>query len=232
MTGTVVNVVAIVVGGLIGMAVKQRITRQMNTTIIHAVGLVVALIGIQMALASTNIILPLVSLVIGGILGEYWDLERRLEDFSKWAEQALKSRESNFSQGFVASSLLFIVGPMAIVGSIADGLNGDYRILLTKAMLDGISSVAFASSLGAGVLFSTIPVFFYQGALTVGADFISQFFSDPVINEMTAAGGLLMLGLSINMLGLQKIRVGNLLPALVVIVILVKLLPLFAGLVS
>lgn len=229
MTGTIVNTAAIVVGGLLGLLLKARLSERVTTTIIHGVGLVVLVIGIEMGLKSDNIILPLLSVVFGGAMGEAINIERWLERISNWAECRLKAERSQFAKGLVAASLVYLVGPMAIVGAINDGLNGDYRILLTKSMLDGITSVAFASSLGIGVAFSSIPVFLYQGSISLAAGFFGNVFSDPVVREMTATGGLLIVGIGMNIMGLSRIRVGNLLPALVVVVVFVKLYSAVSG---
>ncbi len=227
MTGTVFNAAAIAVGAAMGLGLRSRLPERVSTTVISGVGMVVLLIGVQMGLESQNIILPLLSVVIGGAIGEFINIEQWLEKFSQWAETKLRAESSQFSKGFVAASLVYLVGPMAIIGAINDGLNGDYRILLTKSMLDGITSIAFASSLGIGVLFSAVPVFLYQGAMTLGAVVVKGLFSDPVVREMTATGGLLIMGIGINILGLARVRVGNLLPGLLIIVALVKILMAF-----
>lgn len=226
MTGTIINSIAIIVGATLGIFFHKRMPARVNETIIRGVGLVVFLIGLQMGMDSDNIIIPLISVVLGGIIGEVMNIEGWLERLSQWAERKLKSEGSQFSRGLVAASLVFLVGPMAIIGAINDGLTGNSTILLTKSVLDGITSVALSSSLGIGVAFSAIPVLLYQGCIALAAGLIKDLFSDPVVREMTATGGILIMGIGINILDLLHIRVGNLLPALLVSILIVKLLPI------
>lgn len=225
MTGTIVNAAAIILGAALGILLNKRMSSQITQTIIHGVGLVVFLIGLQMGMDSENVIVPLISIVLGGTFGEIVNIERWLERLSQWAERKLKSEGGQFSRGFVAASLVYLVGPMAILGAINDGLTGDYTILLTKAMLDGITSVALGSSLGIGVAFSAFPVLCYQGSLSLAAGLVRTVFSEPVVREMTATGGILIMGIGLNILEVLHIRVGNLLPALVVTIVIMKALP-------
>jgi len=218
--GTAINVAAIVVGTLIGLALKQRLPQRINSIAIQGLGLVTALIGITMMITSGNILIVLVSMVIGGVLGELLRIEARLDAFGARVEARLSKEGGTFAEAFVTSSLLYCVGPMAIVGALQDGLQGDISVLLTKSGLDGIASVAFASTLGIGVLFSTLPVALYQGGITVGASMLQPYLSSSIVNEMTATGGLLILGIALNILQVTKIRVGNLLPAILVAAVL------------
>jgi len=218
--GTVINVAAIVVGTLIGLVLKQRLPERINSIAIQGLGLVTALIGATMMITTRNILIVLVSMVIGGVLGELLRIEARLDALGARVEARFSKEGGTFAKAFVTSSLLYCVGPMAIVGALQDGLRGDVSVLLTKSGLDGIASVAFASTLGIGVLFSTLPVAVYQGGITVGASMLQPYLSSSIVNEMTATGGLLILGIALNILQVTKIRVGNLLPAILVAAVL------------
>jgi len=218
--GTLYNVAAITVGTLVGLMLKQRLPERMNSIAIQAIGLVVALIGIKMMIATENILVVLLSTVIGGILGELLRVETRLDAFGAKVEARFSKEGGTFAKAFVTSSLLYCVGPMAILGALQDGLRGDFSILLTKSGLDGILSVAFASTLGIGVLFSTMPVAAYQGSIAIGASLLEPYLSTSIINEVTATGGLLILGIALNILQVTKIKVGNLLPAILIAAII------------
>ena len=215
-----INVAAIVVGTLIGLVLKQRLPERINSIAIQGLGLVTALIGATMMITTRNILIVLVSMVIGGVLGELLRIEARLDALGARVEARFSKEGGTFAKAFVTSSLLYCVGPMAIVGALQDGLRGDVSVLLTKSGLDGIASVAFASTLGIGVLFSTLPVAVYQGGITVGASMLQPYLSSSIVNEMTATGGLLILGIALNILQVTKIRVGNLLPAILVAAVL------------
>ena len=218
--GTLVNVAAIAVGTVVGVALKHRLPERVNSIAIQALGLVTALIGIKMMMTTQNVLVVLVSMVIGGVLGEVLRIEGRLDDLGARVEAKFSKERGTFAKAFVTSSLLYCVGPMAIVGALQDGLRGEYSILLTKSGLDGIASVAFASTLGIGVLFSTLPVAAYQGGITIGASALEPYLSSSIVGEMTAVGGLLILGIALNILQVVKIKVGNLLPAILVAAIL------------
>jgi len=219
-TGTLVNVAAIGVGSLAGVLLRKGIPDNIKTTLTQGLGLAVILLGLQMAFKTQNAIIVIASLAIGGIVGELIRIEERLDDLGQWIQQKTakgkkgNEEKNNMARAFVIASLVYCVGAMAVMGSIEDGLTGQPKILLAKSMLDGIASVIFASTMGIGVIFSTIPVFFYQGAITLAASAASIYFSDWVIAELTATGGLLILGIGLNILELAKIRVGNLLPAI------------------
>jgi len=218
--GTAFNVAAIILGTMIGLVLKQRLSERMSSIAIQGLGLVTALIGVKMMMTTENILVVLVSTVIGGILGELLRIEARLDAFGARMEAKFSKEGGTFAKAFVTSSLLYCVGPMAILGALQDGLRGDFTILLTKSGLDGIASVAFASTLGIGVLFSALPVAAYQGGITIGASALEPYLSSSMINEMTATGGLLIVGIALNILQVTKIRVGNLLPAILLAAIL------------
>jgi len=218
--GTAFNVAAIILGTMVGLTLKQRLPERMSSIAIQGLGLVTALIGVKMMITTENILVVLVSTVIGGILGELLRIEARLDSFGARIEAKFSKEGGTFAKAFVTSSLLYCVGPMAILGALQDGLRGDFTILLTKSGLDGIASVAFASTLGIGVLFSALPVAAYQGGITIGASALEPYLSSSMINEMTATGGLLIVGIALNILQVTKIRVGNLLPTILLAAIL------------
>ena len=218
--GTIINVGAIIIGSLIGLIFRDRFPERITQTALQVMGLFTILVGIQMGLQGKEPILILVSLASGAILGEILKIEDGLEHFGKWIEKRLKVTEGSPAKGFIYASLVFAVGSMAIVGSIADGVSGDHSILVTKSMMDGIISIPFAAGMGPGVLGSAATILVYQGSLTLMARGLQSFFSPEVITELTAVGGILVIGIGINILGLQKIKVANFLPALAVIIVL------------
>jgi len=228
MTGTLINVVAILIGGGLGMFFGARLPEQLKKTVVSGMGLFVLAIGLQMFLKTGNALIVLGALLIGAILGEWWRIEDGIEALGRWLERKFTRGDGNFVRGFLSASLLFCTGPMAILGSISDGLRGDYLTLSIKSVLDGFAAIAFASTLGVGVLFAILPVFIYQGGISLLAHQLSAVLSDAMINEMTATGGVLLMGLSLSsLLEIKKIRVGNFLPALAVAPLIVYVLSLF-----
>jgi uncharacterized membrane protein YqgA involved in biofilm formation len=222
--GTATNVAAIVLGSTLGLVLRRKLPRRITTILTQGLGLVTALIGIKMMLVTENVLVVLLSVIAGGVLGELIQIESRLDTFGVRIEKRLSRQHGTFAKAFVTSTLLYCVGPLAILGALQDGLRGDFTLLLTKSGLDGIASVAFASTLGIGVLFSALPVLAYQGSLTIGASLLAPYLTTSVVNEMTATGGLLILGIGLNILQVTKIKVGNMLPAILVAAILVGLL--------
>ncbi|MBT3464149.1 DUF554 domain-containing protein [archaeon] len=220
MIGTIVNVIAIIIGSLIGILFNKFIPKRVKEIIFQALGLSTILIGMQLALKTENVLLVIFSLIIGGIIGELIHIEKKLKKFGISLKKKLKSKDSKFVEGFVTTSLLFCVGAMAIVGSIEDGINNNPSILLTKSLLDGFASIAFASALGFGVMFSAIPILIYQGGLTLLAVYIKQYLTPSAITEMSAVGGLLIIGIGLSLLNIKKIKIGNLLPSVLVAAIL------------
>ena len=216
MLGTIVNALAIIVGGLVGMLFGKALPEKMKNTVIQGIGLAVILIGLSMALQSKNTLVVIASLVLGGILGEWIDIELRLQQLGQTLEKILAKggKGGNFTKAFVSASLIYCVGAMAIMGSLESGLKGVHDILFAKAMLDGVSAIVFASSMGIGVLVSAIPVFLYQGGITLSATLLQGLLSAPVIAEMSATGGLLIVGIGLNILEIKEIKVGNLLPGI------------------
>lgn len=218
MKGTIVNVIAIFLGCSLGFILKSKFPEKIGKIVMQALGLASLLIGIQMALKTNNILLLIFSLVIGGVIGEIIGIEEGLERFGERIKLKLKSDTTSekFVEGFVTTSLLYCVGSMAIMGALKEGISGNPDILYTKSLLDGLTSIAFTAAMGIGVLFSVIPVFLYQGGITILARLIKDFLSPEVINEMTAVGGILILGIGFELLKIKKIKIGNLLPAILI----------------
>lgn len=218
--GTIINTVAVIVGSLIGVFLHQSFPDRIKLIIFDVFGLTTIALAIQMVLKMENFLIVVFSVLIGGILGEVVKLEEYLEKVGEIVRRRVKSKNTRFAEGMVAAFILFCVGPMTILGTLNEGLRGDRSLILTKALLDGFASVVFATTYGIGVLFSAIPLFFYQSTLTLVASNLQPFLSQSVINQLTAAGGILILGLGINLLELKKIKVANLLPSLVIVVAL------------
>lgn len=217
MVGTFINIAAVSVGSIVGVALGSRFPQRIQEIVFDALGLLTLFIGFQMASKTENVLVVLGALLTGGITGELLRLEDRLNRLGEILQKTFSmERHKKFVEGFVTASLLFCVGPMAILGSIRDGLTGDYTILAIKSMLDGFASLGFASALGWGVLFSTITVFVFQGSITLSASWIQNLLTTSMINEMTAAGGLIIVGIGIRLLKIRDIRVGNFLPALII----------------
>lgn len=233
LTGTIVNALAVLAGSIAGMlltwlaghfssrlpAGSARLGERLQTIIMQGVALCVMFLGISGSLKGQNSLITILSMVIGAIIGELLDLDKRMRALGDWVQKkterlALGNGKASISEGFVTASLLFCVGAMAIVGALQDGLTGDHSTLFAKSLLDGISSIVFGASLGLGVSFSAVAIFLYQGLIAVLASFLAPFLSDAVIAEMTCVGSLLIVALSLNMLNLTKIKVMNLVPAI------------------
>lgn len=217
MYGVIVNSAVVIVGGLIGLMLRGGISKRFEGIIEHALALCVLLIGVSGAMKTQDMMLVIACLILGSIAGE----ALRIEDGLTWLGERAQARfskggDSRFAQGFIAATLLFCVGAMAVVGSLEAGLSGKADTLLAKSALDGVSSIIFASSLGAGVMLSAVPLLIYQGGIALLAGVIAPLLSDGVIREMGAVGSVMIIGLSLNMLGIMKvrIRVGNMLPAM------------------
>ena len=220
MKGTLVNTGTVILGSLIGLAVGSRLPEKVKQIVMNGLGLCTLLIGFKMAFKGEQILLIIGSLVLGGIIGEFLNIEGWLERLGEIIKKRIKSESGNFVVGFVTASLVFCVGPMTVVGSIEDGIRGDASILYAKSVLDGFASIAFASGLGVGVLFSAVTVLVYQGLLTLLGQKLSFLLNQHVLNELTATGGLMIVGIGLLLLDIKKVRVGNFLPALVIVVIL------------
>ena len=227
--GSLLNALFIVIGALIGRIFKN-IPETMKQTVLSIIGLAVAVLGIQMGFESSNFIIIIVSLVIGTVMGEWLDLDGLFNRFGKWVESLFgsKASEGTIAEGFVTASLIFVIGSMAIIGALDSGLRNDHNVLITKGIIDGFTAIILASTLGIGVLLSAIPVLFYQGAIALFAGVISEFIPeaalDLFIKEMTATGGIMILAIGLNIAGLTKIRVANLLPSIAMVAVIVAII--------
>ncbi len=219
MLGTVVNFLAIIAGSLVGIFLKGGIPEKISNTIMQGLALCVIFIGISGAIKGSNFLLIIISIVVGGFIGELIDLDNLLKKFGDKLENKFKGKGIKISEGFVTASLVFCVGSMAIVGALESGLEGTHKILFAKSMLDGISSMIFASSMGIGVLLSSFSVLIYQGSITIAASFFKSILIQSVIIDITAVGSLLIMGLGFNILNMTKIKVANLLPAVFIPII-------------
>lgn len=225
MTGTLINAAAVLVGTALGTLLGSRLPERIRETVLHGLGLFTLVLGVAQGLEAFRppladvsrgaVLVILGSVLVGGVIGELLRIERGLDR----AGEALKARfgrgQSRFTEGFVVASLVFCVGPLTILGSIQDGLTGDYQLLAIKSLLDGFAALAFASALGWGVGFSVITILVYQGALSLSASALAGAFSDAMIAAMSAVGGILIIGIGLRLLALREVRVANLLPALV-----------------
>ncbi|MCC7355805.1 MAG: DUF554 domain-containing protein [Anaerolineae bacterium] len=225
MLGTILNIVAVLIGSAIGILAGNRLPERTRQIVINGLGLVVAVVGMQAALQTRNVLILMFSILLGGILGEWWGIEDRLEALGHWLERRFSGAANaaagsrSITRAFVTASLVFCVGPLTIVGSIQDGLTGDYTLLAIKSMLDGFAAIAFAATLGPGVVLAGLTILVYQGGLSLATMGFSSSLGGvtrdaPAIIEMTAAGGVLMLGISLLLLDLKRVRVANFLPAL------------------
>lgn len=221
MLGTYVNVIAVVLGSLVGLALHQRFPEKLKRIGFQAIGLCVLVLGTSMALKTANFLILIFSLLIGALCGEALALDRRIEQFGAWLKARIGSTNDQFSDGLVSAFLLYCMGAMTVIGAIEDGLNHDPSILYAKSLMDGCASIALASTFGLGVLLAAIPLFLYQGGITLAAASAQSFFTEPLITELSAVGGVILMGLGIQLLDLKEIRVVNFLPALLVVIILV-----------
>lgn len=227
--GSFINALLIVLGAFFGRLIKN-IPETMQQTIMTIIGLVIAVLGIQMGLESNNFIIIVVSLVMGTVIGEWLDLEGKFNRFGLWVESLFgkRAQKGTIAQGFVTASLIFVIGSMAIIGALDSGLRNDHDVLITKGIIDGFMAIILASTLGIGVMLSAVPVLFYQGAIALLAGVISTYIPtealDLFIKEMTATGGVMILAIGLNIANLTKIRVANLLPAIIIVAILVAII--------
>ena len=217
MLGTIVNSLTVILGCTIGLIVKNRLTTKISNTIMNGLALCTIYIGISGALSGGNTLIMVIAIAIGGIIGEIIDIDKCLNNLGYYIERKFKRNKEDdvsIAEGFISSSLLFCVGAMTIVGALESGLKGNHELLFTKSILDGISAIIFTSSLGIGVIFSSITVFIYQGLITIGAGFLAGILSTEVITNMSSVGGVIILGLGLNMIGVTKIKIANLLPSI------------------
>lgn len=219
MIGTLINVISILIGSAIGLLFRKGMKQSVSQTVMQGIGLCVILIGVMGAVKTDNTLLVILSMVIGGVIGSLIDIEGRMNKLGAYAQRKLSHGNdggNTFAKGFVTASLVFCVGAMAVVGALDSGIRGDHSTLIAKSALDGVAAIVFASSLGVGVMLSAVPVLIYQGLIAILGTAIAPLLSDAVITEMSAVGGLLIMGIGINMLLDKDIKVANLLPAIFV----------------
>jgi uncharacterized protein len=236
MFATIINCVAIIAGSVAGILFSRKVTAELSSVISSAAGVVTLVIGMQMAFKIQNIIYLALSLILGGVLGSWWDIDGKILSLGRFLERRFghgnpeTGHNSKFAYAFLNSSVLFCVGAMAIIGSFKAGTEGDYTILYTKSVLDGFLAVVFSASMGIGTAFSALSILFYQGSLTLLSGIIKPFVSDRMIGELTGIGGTLVIMIGINLLELKKLKTANYLPALLIIVLFVLIDPALAAL--
>lgn len=227
--GTLVNGILIIVGTILGKLLN-RIPEGMKVTVMYAIGLSVMVLGLQMGFKSENFLIVIISLVVGAVTGELLKLEDKLNDVGLWLEKKVGSADGkgNIAEGFVTATLIFVIGAMAIIGALDSGIRGDHDVLYTKSLIDGFTSLILTTTLGIGVIFSAIPVVLYQGLIALFATqidrFVPQALMDQFIVEMTATGGIMIFAIGLNLTGMVKIKVANLLPGIVVTGLIVTIL--------
>jgi len=230
MLGTIVNVIAVICGSLVGLLFRKGLPENYKEIVMSGVGLSVILVGIKSALSSDDLLIVIFSVIIGAVIGEFLKIEARLESLAHQIESRVAGKASDsgsFVRGFTTASLVFCVGSMAIVGALESGLTGNHQTLFAKSILDGVTSIIFASSMGIGVIFSGFSILLYQGAITLTAVFMKSFLVPETISQMTSVGGLLILSIGLNLLGITKIKIGNLIPGIFLPLLYFAVLSLF-----
>lgn len=215
-SGSMVNAGAIFIGAFAGMLLHSRLSRRYTVILFQGFGLLTMYLGFSMAARGHNILVTMVSLVMGSLVGEFLGLDEKMNRLGEWAKKTIRSENEQFTEGFVAASLLFCIGSMAILAAIEQGTGGFPKLFLTKAIMDGVGAVALGASLGAGVLFSALPVLVYEAATTLLTVQIRQFMTAPVVDEISAVGGLLLMGIALSVLEIKRIKTVNMLPSLVI----------------
>lgn len=223
MIGTIVNTLAVIAGGTAGMLLNKSLHPRFKEIYFQATGLFTITIGITMVKDMQNILLVVASIAIGALLGEWLQLENRLNNLSDWLKKRLKIGNEKFTEGLITSFILFCIGAMTIVGAIDEGVGRSSEVLLTKSLMDGFSSILLASAYGIGVVFSSVPLFLFQGSITLLAMYAARFFSPEIIQGLSSVGGILLIGLGINILEIRKLRIVNMLPALLLVVLFIWL---------
>jgi len=216
--GSIVNALAVVLGSLIGLGFGTFLPEAIRKIIFQMIGLFTLILGVKMAMESNNLLVLLLSLIIGAIIGEIIHIEKRLERLSNLIKAKFKSKNELFSEGLITAFLLYCIGSLTFVGAIEEGIHQDRTLLYTKSMMDGITSILLASTLGSGVLVSAIPLLIFQSLLTWGAYSFEPYLQEAMITEISAVGGVLILTLGLNILDIQKIKVSNLLPAILIVI--------------
>ncbi len=218
-TWTIVNVITVLIGSTIGLLIGSKLPQRIVKTVFQAIGLFTLVIGIAMALKGQEMLVIVFSLIFGSIIGELLKIDVYIERSSAKIKHKLKLGNPHFSEGLITSFLLFCMGAMTILGSIDEGLGNGSQVLLTKAMMDGFASLALASAMGIGVAFSVVPLLIYQGGITLLAYWFGDFMAERIITELTAVGGVLLIGLGINILEIKQIKVTNMLPSLLLVIL-------------
>lgn len=220
MLGTLINATAVIIGSLFGLILHSRLPKKLTETAFHGVGLFTIILGIIMAIKINNLLIMIFSIVIGSIIGEIIDIDKWINNFGDKLKKLFKGKNVRFSEGFITAFLLYCMGSMTILGAIEEGLGGIPNLLVAKSILDGFSSIILSATMGIGVLFSFIPLIIFQGSLTILASNLQYVFTEIIINELSAVGGILLLGLGISILEIKKIKILNMLPSLIIVVIL------------
>lgn len=220
MIGTIVNVIAIILGSVVGIIIKSRFPERINELIFQVIGLFTITLGISMAIETNNFLLVVFSLLIGSAIGEGIRIENYLDRLTIKLKNLSRDSEDTFSEGFIMATLIYCIGPMAILGSIEEGLGYAPNLLMAKSILDGVASIALSSAFGIGVMFSSIPLLLYQGGITLFASYASVYLSDALITEITAVGGVLLLALGFKIIRLKEFRLANMLPSILVVALL------------
>lgn len=228
MVGTLINAGAVTAGSVIGMLIGSRIPDKISRILFHGIGLFTLFLGVSMALKTGNFLILIFSILLGSICGELLNIENGIDKLGNRLKTKLKTNNDKFSEGLVTAFLIYCMGSLTVLGAFEEGLGNKPNLLLTKSLLDGFAAVALTSTFGFGVLFAVIPLLIYQGALTLFASFLGNYLTESIINEMTAAGGIILMGLGITIMEIRQLKVINMLPALVFAVLLPYLFELFA----
>ncbi|MED3661619.1 DUF554 domain-containing protein [Ureibacillus terrenus] len=226
--GTVMNAILIMIGSIIGRFLGNM-PEKMKSTVLSIIGLAVALLGIQMGMETGNFIILIISLVVGAVIGEWIDLDTLFNRFGKWVESKIAAEGSNnIVEGFITASLIFVIGSMGVIGAMDSGLRNDHDVLIMKGIIDGFTAIILTSTLGMGVMLSAFPVLIYEGIIALFSGLISKYIPEEALNlfiqEMTATGGVMIFAIGLNIAGLTKIRVANLLPGIAVVAVMVGLM--------
>ena len=222
--GTLINAAAIIVGAIIGTVFNRSLPQRYLSIIFQGMGLFVVVLGVSMSIKMEHVLVSVFSLLLGGLTGELLKIDKQLNNFGEWLKRSLRFKSEKFTEGFVSASLIYCIGAMAVLGAIEEGTGNFPAILLTKSVMDGFSSIAFAAALGIGVMFSSIPVALYQGIITLIAFLFADTLNMAIVNELSAVGGILIVGLGINILEIKEIKVVNLMPALVFVVVFMAII--------
>ena len=229
--GVIINVIAIVIGTMIGLFLKRGMSEKMSSHIMQGLALITFIIGLKGALVDQDMILLIVSISLGGYLGEMMQLEENIRKFAEWVQDKLSKEgsQNQLAEGFVSAVLIFCVGAMAVMGSLEAGLRNNHGILITKALIDGFASIILTTTKGAGVMLSALAILLYEGGMMVLAQFVAPYLSESIVYEMSAVGSLLLVALGLNLLELTKIKVMNFLPAMFLPIVLIPLFSFIRG---